>query len=94
MVYPLSEEEYRKNNKNTGINDILVEQLQNIGPNSHKWLLEIFNTCFTTNKIPEHRDHLRSYIYIYIAIQKPDKESTISEDYRPISPSYVHDLLT
>ena len=41
MVYPFSEEEYRKgiatlkNNKAAGIDDILVEQLKNLGPKTH-----------------------------------------------------------
>ena len=42
MVYPFSEEEYRrgitalKNNKTAGIDDVLVEQLKNIGCKTHK----------------------------------------------------------
>ena len=42
MVYPFSEEEYRKgvailkNNKASYIDDVLVEQLNNIGPKAHR----------------------------------------------------------
>ena len=49
MVYPFSEEEYRrviaalKNNKAAGIDDVLVEQLNNLGPKTHKWLLAMLN---------------------------------------------------
>ena len=44
MVCPFSEEEYRrgiaalKNNTTAGIYDALVEQLNNIGPNTLRWL--------------------------------------------------------
>ena len=44
MVSPFSEDEYRKgvatlkNNKAAGRDDVLVEQLKNLGPNAHKWL--------------------------------------------------------
>ena len=57
MVYPFGEEEYRrgiatlKNNKAAGIDDVLVEQVNNLGPNTHKWLLAMLNNCFTQNKI-------------------------------------------
>ena len=42
MVYPFSEEEYRRgiaalnNNKAAGIDDVLVEQLKYFGPKTHK----------------------------------------------------------
>ena len=58
LVSELSEEEYRKgiaalkNNKAAGIDDILVEQLKNLGPRAHKWLHTMLNTCFIENKIP------------------------------------------
>ena len=58
MVYPFSEEECRKavailrNNKASGIYDVLVEQLNNIGPKAHKWLLKMLNKCLMENKIP------------------------------------------
>ena len=44
MVYPFSEEEYRRgiatlnNNKAAGIDDVLVEQLKNLAPKTHKWM--------------------------------------------------------
>ena len=47
MVYPFSEEEYRKvvailkNNKVSGRDDGLGEELKNLGPKAHKWLLTI-----------------------------------------------------
>ena len=57
MVYPFSEA-YRKgvvilkNNKTAGRDDVLVEQLNNIGRKAHRWLLTIINKCFMENKIP------------------------------------------
>ena len=58
MLYPFSEEEYRrgtatlKNNKAPGIDDVLVEQLKNLGPNTLKLMLAMRNNCFTQNMIP------------------------------------------
>ena len=58
MVYPFSEEEYRKgvailkNNKASVRADVLVNNLKNLGPNAHRWLLTMLNKCFMENKIP------------------------------------------
>ena len=55
LVSAFREEEYRKciaalkNNKAAGIDDILGEQLKNLGPKAHKSL----HTCFIENKIPK-----------------------------------------
>ena len=55
MVYPFGEEEYKrsiaalKNNKAAGIDDVLVEQLKNLGLKTHKCLLVMLNNCFTQN---------------------------------------------
>ena len=67
MVYPFSEEEYNrciaalKNKKAAGIDDVLVEQLNNLGHKTHKWLLGMLNNCFIQNRIPtiwrEIKDH-------------------------------------
>ena len=49
-----SEEEYRrgiaalKNNKAAVIDDLLIEQLNNLGPKTHKGLLAMLNNCFRT----------------------------------------------
>ena len=69
MVYPFSEEEYRrgiatlKNNKADGIEYVIVEQLKNHGPKTHKWLLAMLNNCFTQNKIPTNGGNRRSSTY-------------------------------
>ena len=58
MAYTFSEEENRrgiatlKNNKADGLNDVLFEQLKNLGPKTHKWLLAMLNNGFTQIKIP------------------------------------------
>ena len=55
LLSAFSEEEYRKgiaalkNNNAEGIDDILVEQLKNLGPKAHKWLHTMLNTCFIEN---------------------------------------------
>ena len=83
MVYPFSEEEYRrgivtlKNNKAAGIDYVLVEQLNNLEPKPHKWLLAMLNNCFTQNKIPTISRKSRSSPY-----QNPGKTP---KSYRPIS---------
>ena len=86
MIYPFSEEEYRKgvailkNNKASGRDDVLVEQLKNLGPKAHRWLLTMLNKCFMENKIPTL--WRQSNI---IAILKPGKDCAIPNSYRPIS---------
>ena len=78
MVYSFSEEEYRKgvailkNNKATGSNYVLVEQLKNLGPKSHRWLLIMLNKSFMENKIPTLWRQSK-----IIAILKPGKDFVI-----------------
>ena len=87
MVYPFSEEESRKgvailkNNKAAGRDDVLVEQLKNLGPKTHRWLLTMLNKCFMENKIPTLWRQSK-----IIAILKPGKDSAILKSYRPIPP--------
>ena len=58
MVHHLSEEEYRKvvallkTKKAAGRDDVLVEQLKNIGPKFHRWRLSMLNKYFMENKTP------------------------------------------
>ena len=66
LVSAFSEEEYIKGitelkyNQLAGIDYVLVEQLNNLGPRAHKWLLPILSKCLTENKIPKLR--LSSYL--------------------------------
>ena len=86
LVSAISEEESRKgiaalrNNKAACIDDILVEQLKNLGAKAHKWLQTMLNTCFIENKIA--KIWRQSNI---IAILRPGKDSAIPKNYRPIS---------
>ena len=86
MIYPFSEEEYRKgvailkNYKVAGRDDVLVEQPNNTDPKAHRWLLTIINKCIMENKIPT--PWRKSKI---IAILKPVKDSANPKSYRPIS---------
>ena len=86
LVSAFSEEESRKgiaalkNNKATGIDDILVEQLKKLGPKAHKWLHTMLNTCFIENKIPKIWRQSK-----IIAILKPGKDSAIPKIYISIS---------
>ena len=91
ILSPFSEDEYRKgvatlkNNKATGRDDVLVEQLKNLGPNAHKWLCAMLNNCFIDNKIPTTWRQSK-----IIAILKPGKDSAIPKSYRPI---YIYPFL-
>ena len=86
LVYPFTEEEYRKgiatlkNNKAVGIYDVLVEQLKHLGPRAYKWLHSMLITCFTENKIPKVWRQSR-----IIAILQPWKDVSIPESFIPIS---------
>ena len=60
--------------------DVLVEQLKNLGPNAHKWLRGMLNNCFIDNKIPTIWRQSK-----IIAILKPGKDSAVPKSYRPIS---------
>ena len=82
----LTEEEYKKgiaklkNKKVAGIDDVLVEQLNNLGPQAHRWLHSMLNVCFTENRI--HKGWRHSKI---IAILKPGKDLAIPNNYILIS---------
>ena len=86
MAYPFSEEGYskgieaRKNNKTAGRDDVLVDQLKHLGPNTNKWLHTMPNVCFTGNKIPKIWRQSK-----IVVILKPGKYSAIPKNYRPIS---------
>ena len=86
LVFPFTEKEYRKgiatlkNKKEAGIYYVLVEQLNNLGRRVHRWLHSMLNVCFTENRIP--KVWRQSKIN---AILKPDNDSAIQKNYRPIS---------
>ena len=86
LVFPFTEEEYKKgiaalkNKKAAGIDDVLVEQLKNLGPRAHRWIHSMLNVCFTENRIPKVWRQSK-----IIAILKPGKDSAKPKSYRPIS---------
>ena len=69
MVYPFSEEKYKKevailnNNKASGRDDVLVEQLKNLGPKAHRWLLTMLNKCFMEIRSQHYGDSPRLWLY-------------------------------
>ena len=67
-------------NLQTRIDDVLVEQLKNLGPRAHRWLQSMLNVCFTENRIPKVWRQSK-----IIAILKPGKDSAKPKSYRPIS---------
>ena len=78
QVYLFLEEEYRKgivalkNGKATGIDDVLVKQLNYLGPTLHNWLLNMLNNCLE-NKVPRlwrvkdqrHPETIQQICYLY-----------------------------
>ena len=86
MAHPFSEEEYKKGiaalkkNKAPGRDGVLVEQLKHLGQKANKWLHTMLNVCFTGNKIPKIWSQSK-----IIDILKPEKDSAIPINCRPIS---------
>ena len=68
------------NNKSSGRDDVLVEQLKTLGPKAHIWLLTMLNKCFMENKIPTLWRQSK-----IIAILKPGMDYAVPKSYRPIS---------
>ena len=60
QVFPLTEEEYKKgiatlkNKKAAGIDDVLVEQLKNLGPRAHSEELHTYILLYHMYKLCEH----------------------------------------
>ena len=62
-VYPFTDEEYRKgiatlkNNKATGIDDVLVEQLKHPGPvvvvRLSVWFISVWSSCVEIAEFPD-----------------------------------------
>ena len=58
----------KKDKKVTGRVDVLVEQLNSIGPKANRWPLALLNKCFMENKIPAIlRTQLKSH---WVNLQK------------------------
>ena len=69
-----------KPGKAIGLDKISTEQLMNFGPAAKKWLLELFNYCLSTHKLPKiwKKAHV-------MALLKPGKGPSIPKNFRPIS---------
>ena len=77
LVFSFTEEEGpsdTKNKKVAGIDDVLVEQLNNLGPRAHRWLHSMLNVYFTENRIPKVWRQSK-----IIAILKPGRLREIEE---------------
>ena len=85
LVSVFSKEEYRKciaalkYNMAECIDVVRLEQLNNLGPRAHKWLLKMLSKCLTENKFPKLWRQSK-----IIAILKPRKDPAIPKNYRPI----------
>ena len=68
LAFPFTKEEYKKE---TAIDDVMVEQLKNLGPRAHRCLHSMLNVFFTENRIPKVWRQSK-----IIAILKPGKYSS------------------
>lgn len=69
-----------KNNKAAGHDDILCEQVKHLGPAAKQWLLDLFNSCLRTNKLPKMRRQTK-----IVTILKPGKDPADPKNFRAIS---------
>ena len=67
-----------KPGKAVGLDNISTEQIRNFGPTTRKWLLQMYNHCLSTNKLPKiwKKAHV-------LALLKPGKDAAIPKSYRP-----------
>jgi len=66
--------------KATGLDNIMTEELKHFGPKALDWLLQLFNTCPATMRIPNIWLRLR-----VDALLKPGKDPSLAKRYRPKS---------
>ena len=71
---------FMKMGKASGLDGITTEMIKHFGPNTNSWLLDLFNECAETNKIPNGWKKAR-----VVALLKPGKDPTSKKSYRPIS---------
>ena len=69
-----------KNGMAIGLNGIFTEELKYFGQQAKKWLLELFNRCVETNRIPWIWWKSR-----VIAFPKPGKDLSLPKSFRQIS---------
>ncbi|XP_072022738.1 uncharacterized protein [Amphiura filiformis] len=68
-----------KNGKACGLDDVSVEQMKHFGPRTKEWLLQFFNECMRSHKIPKIWRRTR-----VIALLKPGKDPSEAKSFRPI----------
>ncbi|KAJ8349372.1 hypothetical protein SKAU_G00245020 [Synaphobranchus kaupii] len=51
-----------KPGKAAGIDDVLAEMIQHLGPKAKSWLLEMLNSCMAKKTIPPHRAMIRKLL--------------------------------
>ena len=69
-----------KNDKAIGLDGTFTEELTHFGQQAKKWLLELFNRCMETNRIPKIWRKSR-----VIALPKPGKDLSLPKSFRLIS---------
>lgn len=69
-----------KNNKAAGLDDLRTEQIKYFGSETMKWILNLFNKCVSTSKIPKiwRKTHV-------VALLKPGKTPDNPKNFRPVS---------
>ena len=69
-----------KPGKAIGLDNISTEQIKNFGPAAKDWLLQLYNHCLATLKLPKiwKKAHV-------MALLKPEKDPSVPKNYRPIS---------
>ena len=71
---------FMKTGKACGLDGITTEMIQHFGPTCMSWILNLFNKCANTKKIPKEWRKAR-----VVALLKLGKDPAKSKSYRPIS---------
>ena len=69
-----------KTGKVSGLDGITTEMIQHFGPKTMSWVLNLFNNCADTCRIPNGWRKAR-----VVALLKPGKDPNAAKSYRPIS---------
>ena len=72
-----------KPGKAVGLDNITIEQIKYFGEQTKVWLLNLFNTCMATHKLPNI--WLKACV---LALLKPGKDPSDPKCFRPISLLY------
>ena len=69
-----------KTGKASGLDGITTEMIQHFGPKTMSWVLNLFNNCAATCRIPNGWRKTK-----VVALLKPGKDPKVPKSYRPIS---------